>query len=123
MKKLVSKFNAIPFEALAARRTTRDFCYSVERLPYGNSYVKFNLLNLLNYILIIRYEGHYAAGEYINEEALNYLQLMLNDMYFEYCVLMFSKTWPMKTAYDLLVLHVAESGIQKYWELQVKWLK
>lgn len=26
----------------------------------------------------------------------------------------------MKTVYDLLVLRVAESGIQKYWELQVK---
>lgn len=93
----MGKFKAIPFEALAARRTTRDFCYSVERLPYG----------------------HYAAGEYINEEALNFLQLMYNDLYFEYCVSMFYKTWPMKSYYDLLVLHVAESGIQKYWELQV----
>lgn len=55
------------FEALAVRRTTRDFCYGVERMPHG----------------------HYAAGKYINEEALNNLQLMLSDIYFEYCVLMF----------------------------------
>lgn len=88
----------ISVEALAARQTTGDFCYSVERLPFG----------------------HYAVGEYIDEVALNYLQLMLNDLYFEYCILIIYKTWPMKTAFDLLVLHVAESGIAKYWELQVK---
>lgn len=63
--------------------------------------------------------GHYAVGDYVGEEALNYLQLMYKDLYYEYCVAMMYKTWPFKTAFDLLVLHVAESGIQKYWEQQV----
>lgn len=44
---------------------------------------------------------------------------MREDLYYEYCVAMFYKTWPFKTVFDLLVLHVVESGIQKYWELQV----
>lgn len=44
---------------------------------------------------------------------------MQNDIYHEYCVAMSYKTWPFKTSFDLHILHVAESGIQKYWELQV----
>lgn len=63
--------------------------------------------------------GHYAVGEYIDENALNYLQLMNEDLYFEYVVAMFYKTWPFKSIFDRFVLHVVESGIQKYWELQV----
>lgn len=59
-------------------------------------------------------------GEYVGEEALNYLQIMYKDLYYEYCVAMSYKTWPFKGVFDLLILHVAESGIQKYWELQVR---
>lgn len=63
--------------------------------------------------------GHYAVGEYIDENALHYLQLMPNDIYYEYCVGMSYKTWPFKGSVDSFILQVAESGIQKYWELQV----
>lgn len=58
-------------------------------------------------------------GDYIDENSLNFLRLMHYDIYFEYCYAMFYKTWPLKSAFDLLVLHVVESGMQKYWELQV----
>lgn len=64
--------------------------------------------------------GHYAVGDYIDEASLNYLRLMHYDIYFEYCVAFFYKTWPFKSVFDLLVLHIVESGIQKYWELMVK---
>lgn len=59
-------------------------------------------------------------GEYIDENSLKNLRLMQYDIYHEYCVAMSYKTWPFKTSFDLHVLRVAESGIQKYWELQVK---
>lgn len=71
------------------------------------------------YVFQHRISGHYAIGEYIDEIALNNLQLMPNDIYYEYCVAMSYKTWPFKSIFDLLVLRVAETGIQKYWELQV----
>lgn len=41
------------------------------------------------------------------------------DLYYEYCVAMVYKTWPFKTVFDMMILHVVESGIQQYWELQV----
>lgn len=73
----------------------------------------------VNFENCFMFQGHYAVGEYIGEEALNHLQIMLTDLYYEYCVAMSYKTWPFKTDFDLLVLNVAASGIQKYWELQV----
>lgn len=45
---------------------------------------------------------------------------MREDIYYEYCLAMSYKTWPLKTNFDLFVLYVAQSGIQKYIELQVK---
>lgn len=44
---------------------------------------------------------------------------MKTDLYFEYCVAMSYKTWPLKSAMDLMVLNVVESGIQRYWEFEV----
>lgn len=45
---------------------------------------------------------------------------MKMDIYYEYCLAMSYKTWPLKTNFDLFALYVAQSGIQKYIELQVK---
>lgn len=63
--------------------------------------------------------GHFAVGDYIDENSLQYLRLMRYDIYWGHCVAMFYKTWPFKAMFDLHVLHVIESGIQKYWELTV----
>lgn len=47
------------------------------------------------------------------------LRLMRDDIYYGYCIAMFQKTWPFKKSFDIHVLHVVESGIQRYWETQV----
>lgn len=67
--------------------------------------------------------GHYAVGDYIDEYALNYLRLMPNDIYYEYCVAMSYKTWPLKSQLDLFILRIFESGIQGVWESDVSVLK
>lgn len=69
---------------------------------------------------IIDLQGHFAVGEYIDENALNHLRLMRHDIYYEYCLAMSYKTWPLKTNVDLFVLYVSQSGIQRFIELQVK---
>lgn len=120
--KLVNSFQAIPFEKLYERTKTKDFCFSVERLPYGSPFISnFSLIvhiwNCPSHLFTL---GHYAVGDYIDEASLSYLRLMHYDIYFEYCVAMFHKTWPFKSVFDLLVLNIVESGIQKYWELMVK---
>lgn len=63
--------------------------------------------------------GSFAIGDYIDEEAMEYLQLMHHDIYYEYSLAMTAKTWPMKTHLDALIANVVQSGIQSYWERQV----
>lgn len=76
---------------------TGKMAFSIERLPYG----------------------HFAIGEYVVEDAIENYQIMKEDIYWEYCLAMSVKTWPLLPQFDDLVLRVAQSGIQKYWELKV----
>lgn len=95
--KLLNNFRTLSKTELELRSKTRDFSFSIERLAFG----------------------HYAIGEYITEESVQYLQLMPNDIYYEYCFAMSYKNWPMQLKLDNLILVIAQSGIQKYWELTI----
>lgn len=64
--------------------------------------------------------GSFAIGEYIDAEALDRLQLMHTDIYYEYALAMTSKTWPLKDELDTLIASVVQSGIQAMWEWQVR---
>lgn len=63
--------------------------------------------------------GSFAIGEYIDVEAMDYLQLMHNDIYYEYSLAMTSKTWTLKDELDTMIGRVVQSGIQSMWEWQV----
>ncbi|CAO1317675.1 unnamed protein product [Diamesa serratosioi] len=94
---LLSKFRTYSKEVLEERSAARDMSFSIERLPYG----------------------HYAIGEYITEKSVNDYQTMINDIYYEYCLAMATKTWPLMTKLDDLILRIAESGVQQFVELDV----
>lgn len=65
------------------------------------------------------YSGSFAIGEYITEEALEYLQLMTTDIYYEYALGMSYKTWMLRPNLDEMILNVFQSGMQRYWEGEV----
>lgn len=44
---------------------------------------------------------------------------MPSDIYWEYCVAMSSKTWSLLPNFNEFIMRVAQSGIQKNWELMV----
>lgn len=95
---LLDKFKTSTKEILKQRGVKQDISFSVERLPYG----------------------HFAIGEdYITEETVNNYQIMVNDIYYELCVAMSKKTWPLMSYLDDLILLIAQSGVQKYVELTV----
>lgn len=94
---LLDKFRTSTKEVLEQRAIKQDLSFSIERLPYG----------------------HYAIGEYITEETVHNYQSMLNDIYYELCVAMSTKTWPLMGHLDTLILQIAESGIQQFVELDV----
>lgn len=63
--------------------------------------------------------GSFAIGEYITEEAMDYLQLMHSDIYYEYSVSMTPKAWYLKLNLDEMILNIVQSGMQSYKEFQV----
>ncbi|CRK93972.1 CLUMA_CG007498, isoform A [Clunio marinus] len=95
--KLLDKFRTFSKEILQYRGVRQDISFSIERLPYG----------------------HYAVGEYVTEETVKNYQIMLNDIYYELCVAMSTKTWPLMEQLDDLILQIAQSGIQQFVELDV----
>jgi hypothetical protein len=59
------------------------------------------------------------VGEYITENSVDNFQIMLDDIYWENVVAMSTKTWPLLPLLDDLILRIAQSGIQSYWEATV----
>lgn len=94
---LLSKFKTLSKEELEIRALKEDLSFSIERLPYG----------------------HYAVGEYITEGTVYNYQTLTNDIYYEMCVAMSTKTWPLMIMLDELILQIFESGMQKYVEFDV----
>lgn len=82
-----------------------------------------DLMNKKSHLFFISriyiYLGHFAIGDYIEEESLDFLELMPNDIYWEYCVAMSPKTWSLLPNLNEFIMRVAQSGIQKNWELMV----
>ncbi|XP_052902796.1 probable glutamate receptor [Anopheles moucheti] len=95
--KLLNNFVTNPKDVLHEEAKHRNLAYSIERLPYG----------------------HYAIGDYITDEVSNNYEIMLEDIYWENCVAMATKTWPLMNELDELTLVIFQSGIQRYWELKV----
>jgi hypothetical protein len=95
--KLLENFRTYPKDVLEGHAKQRDMAYSIERLPYG----------------------HYAIGEYVAQDTAGEFQIMMEDIYWENCVAMSTKTWPLRELFDDLVLRIAQSGIQKYWEADI----
>jgi hypothetical protein len=94
---LLARFKTLSKESLEWRAIKQDMSFSIERLPYG----------------------HYAIGEYITEQTVYQYQTLTNDIYYEMCVAMSTKTWPLMSQLDELILQIFESGVQQYVELDV----
>ncbi|XP_035902364.1 uncharacterized protein LOC118507679 isoform X1 [Anopheles stephensi] len=95
--KLLDNFVTYPKDVLHRHAKQRNLAYSIERLPYG----------------------HYAVGDYITDDVSGSYEIMLEDIYWENCVAMATKTWPLMNELDELTLVIFQSGIQRYWELEV----
>ncbi|KAH9629030.1 hypothetical protein HF086_007515 [Spodoptera exigua] len=72
VKELVSQFRIYSFDELKQKSFTRSMAYSIEKLPAGN----------------------FAIGEYVTQEAILDMMVMLEDFYYEQCVVMMRKSSP-----------------------------
>nr|XP_021194150.2 ionotropic receptor 21a [Helicoverpa armigera] len=97
VKQLVSQFRIHSFDELKRKSYTRSMAYSIEKLPAGN----------------------FAIGEYITQEAVLDMMLMLEDFYYEQCVVMMRKSSPYTEKVSQLVGRLHQSGLLLAWETQV----
>ncbi|RZF49007.1 hypothetical protein LSTR_LSTR014536 [Laodelphax striatellus] len=96
-KTLVERFKVLSEKNLNERTQTRNFAFSLERLQ----------------------GGYFAIGDYITEESTNHLQLMKEDIYYEYCVYALPKGSPYKQPLDTLILNIQSAGLVLHWEGEV----
>ncbi|XP_050557240.1 ionotropic receptor 21a-like [Spodoptera frugiperda] len=97
VKELVKQFRIYSFDELKRKSFTRSMAYSIEKLPAGN----------------------FAIGEYVTQEAILDMMLMLEDFYFEQCVVMMRKSSPYTEKVSQLVGRLHQSGLLLAWETQV----
>ncbi|KAJ8732773.1 hypothetical protein PYW07_015372 [Mythimna separata] len=97
IKQLVNQFRIYSFDKLKEKSFTRSMAYSIEKLPAGN----------------------FAIGEYITQEAMLDMMLMLEDFYYEQCVVMMRKSSPYTEKVSQLVGRLHQSGLLLAWETQI----
>uniref|UniRef100_A0A0K8TV01 Ionotropic Receptor n=1 Tax=Epiphyas postvittana TaxID=65032 RepID=A0A0K8TV01_EPIPO len=97
VKELISQFKTYPEDELKRKSFTRSMAFSVEHLPAGS----------------------FAIGEYITKEAAEDLELMLENFYYEQCVVMLRKSSPYTAKLSELVGRLHQSGLLLAWESQV----
>nr|AXF48852.1 ionotropic receptor IR21 [Lobesia botrana] len=97
VKTLLGQFKTYPAETLKAKSFSRSMAFSIEHLPAGS----------------------FAIGEYITEKAARGLEIMLDNIYYEQCVVMTRKSSPYTAKISELVGRLHQSGLLLTWESQV----
>ncbi|XP_063361372.1 glutamate receptor ionotropic, delta-2-like [Cydia amplana] len=97
IKSLLSQFKTYPADVLKKKSFSRSMAFSIEHLP----------------------AGYFAIGEYITKEAAMDLEIMLDKVYYEQCVVMLRKSSPYTAKLSELVGRLHQSGLMLSWETQV----
>ncbi|XP_045534362.1 glutamate receptor 3.4-like [Papilio machaon] len=97
IRQLVNQFKTYSFEELERKSFSRSMAFSIEKLP----------------------AGYYAIGEYITEKAVLDFTIMLEDFYYEQCVVMLRKSSAYTNKMNELIGRLHESGLLLAWETQV----
>ncbi|KAH8268768.1 hypothetical protein KR018_003833, partial [Drosophila ironensis] len=63
--------------------------------------------------------GHLGNTEFISNEALERLKLMVDDIYFSYTVAFVPRLWAHLSAYNDFILAWHSSGLDKFWEWKI----
>ncbi|XP_046960589.1 uncharacterized protein LOC124530459 [Vanessa cardui] len=97
IKKLVSLYKTYPADELERQSFIRNIAFGIEKLPAGT----------------------YAIGEYITKEASLDYTIMLEEFYFEQCIMMMRKSSAYTNKLSDLIGRLHESGLLLAWENQI----
>lgn len=65
------------------------------------------------------YYGNIGYDVYVVADAIEKYQLLKEDLYWEHSYAVTRKSWPHSTQFDEFILFLAQTGIQRYWEMIV----
>ncbi|XP_055604893.1 uncharacterized protein LOC129753117 [Uranotaenia lowii] len=97
LQKIVENYRLVDIDYMIDHRYALDIGYIGERTQFGN----------------------FGPIDFLDEGSASLMRLLKDDLFWQMCTAIVSKTWPLKHHFNKLVLAVKESGIQNYWELQV----
>ncbi|CAH2107284.1 unnamed protein product [Euphydryas editha] len=97
IKNLVNLYHTYSAEELTRKSFTRSIAFGIEKLPAGT----------------------FAIGEYITKEASLDYTIMLEEFYFEQCIMMMRKSSPYTKKLSYLIGRLHESGLLLAWESQI----
>ncbi|CAK1553700.1 unnamed protein product [Leptosia nina] len=97
LQQLVRQFHSYEPEELESLSFTRKIAYAIERLP----------------------AGYFAIGDYMTEKAVNEYTIMVQDFYYELCVVMMRKSSPYTPKMNKHIGRLHESGLMLAWEREI----
>ncbi|XP_055604894.1 uncharacterized protein LOC129753118 [Uranotaenia lowii] len=97
LQKIVENYRLVDIDYMIDHRYALDIGYIGERTQFG----------------------HFGPIDFLDEGSASLMRLLKDDLFWQMCTAIVSKTWPLKHHFNKLVLAVKESGIQNYWELQI----
>ncbi|XP_038116678.1 uncharacterized protein LOC6050679 [Culex quinquefasciatus] len=95
LKVIVNNYQVVEQETLVKNAKSGNFGFVGERTEFG----------------------HFVPVDYLDEESSQMLRLLKDDLSWETCVALVSKTCPFKPRLDELIMNIRQSGVQFYWEL------
>ncbi|XP_055543538.1 uncharacterized protein LOC129729084 [Wyeomyia smithii] len=97
LKTILSNYRIVDTEYLVQHRNTRDFGYVGERSEFG----------------------HFSPIDYLDGESSQMTQLLKDDLFWQSCTAIVTKTCPFKQTFNDMLMIIRQSGIQYFWEIQV----
>lgn len=95
---LVKNYRIVDEDYLVDHSKTHDVGFCVEQSEYG----------------------HFVPSSFVDVEASTMLQKLKDNLYWETVAALVTKTCPFKQPFNDLIMKVKQTGVQHYWELQVR---
>ncbi|XP_021707133.1 glutamate receptor [Aedes aegypti] len=94
VQKLVRHYKVVDDNYMVQHRDMRDVGYIAEKTEFG----------------------HVSPVDFLDVQSADNYQLLKEDLAWQYCTAIVSKTCPFKHSFNELLMEIRQSGIQYYWE-------
>lgn len=101
VQKIVRQYKVVDDAYMVQHRNMRDIGYVAEKTEFG----------------------HVGPVDFLDVQSSDNYQLLKEDLAWQYCTAVVTKTCPFKHSFNDLLINIRQSGIQYYWETMVRKLE